>query len=361
MASLSTFVELHRSQLLSVGLPQPLWSRLYSKIAPRESMDLEQFAELHENGTAHAQTLHMKRSKRLSKNSDVFLIDHVWTSDGCRQAKQSLLDDPNLLVRLEGMFNWQHCANVKDFDFVSHQVETVMKVANVSSKEAKKSLNSTHYELIPSVMMSSEDISTSISEALSPQPQPVTFEEFKAGLKGSFEDQLDDNEHVKKLYEQFIRDRKSTSEVDGRGESRYYSWVENREDNAITVVVKVPQDCHKKDISSTMTNKTWQFGLRGHVPIIDGEFHRPVVSGESFWMIESSGRVQVTVQKCGSGDELWPELLKGEEHMDIEKQAERERLQEQCGITERIEKVLKAMWRYNQTYQAVTKEGGILS
>ena len=301
------------------------------------------------------QTLHLKRGKQLTKDSNVFLIDHVWTSDGGRKAKQNLLSDAGLLTRLEAMFNIQHCVDTKDSNFVSHQVATVMKVAKLTSERARRLLNSTHFELIPALMMSND--STMMSEDVTQWSKSVSFEEFKAGLERSFEDQLDNEEHVRRFYEGFVRDRNETLTVGGRGESRGYSWVENREDNTITVVVNVPNDCNRKKIDNKLTNKNWQFGLHGCVPIVDGEFYQPISSSESYWIIESKGKVQVTIQKSYGDSDMWPELLKGEEHLDSEKEAGCERAEEQFNMDDRVEQVLNAMWKYNQTYEAVTQQG----
>jgi hypothetical protein len=291
----------------------------------------------------------------LSKDSDVFLIDHVWTSNGGRKAKQDLLSDTNLLSRLEAMFGIQHSADTRDPNFVGQQVATVMKVANVKSEEARRLLNSTHFELIPALMMSND--SSGLSDNEKQQLQSVSFEEFKAGLASSFEDQLDNDEHVRKLYEGFVRERNKASTGGGRGKSRGYSWVENREDNTITVVVDVPIDCNRKKISNKLTNKSWQFGLHGCFPIIEGEFYKPVNNSESYWVIESKGKVQVTIQKSYGDSDIWPELLKGEEQFNSEKDIEKERAETLFNMDDKIEQVLNAMWKYNQTYQAVTQQG----
>ena len=358
------FRDAHKVQLRSIGMPDRLWDTLYKKFQVR-LLDLGEFGEFHmeERSGKHEEegvrtkvyTVYMKEFKYLMKERDVYFLDHVWKSDGCKGAKHDLLNDEKLVIRLESILDLQHCSSRQQASFVdSHQVAAVMKVANVSGEIARRMLNSTHQELIPSIMNASE--SSSSSDTSSRESKRVTFDEFKAAMKGSFDDKTDDDEHMERLYTGFLQNQSGTARQEGRRECYGYSWIENQDDNTITVTIGIPRGYNKKDIDNRLSSKMWKFGVRECGPIIDGQFYHSVVSNECFWMIESNGDVQMTIQKANSDTDAWPYLLAGERHLD-EKEAEMQRLEVQCSVEARVDNVLHAMWRSICTFQAVTSEG----
>jgi len=105
------FVDIHHRQLLSIGLPEQLWTSLYSKLAPKEIHDAGSIFELHKcDETAGGGRWSLRSKSRLVKDQDVFLIDHAWTSDGGSKAMKTLLRKPELVKRMQEMLclNEQH-------------------------------------------------------------------------------------------------------------------------------------------------------------------------------------------------------------------------------------------------------------
>lgn len=99
--SWENFCQIHHQQLQSIGLPEHLWKNLYDKLSPRVIHDAKLRFERRKNGEKAVGRWALRSKEALKQHGDVFLVDHAWTSDGCRKAKEMLLKKPELRTRME--------------------------------------------------------------------------------------------------------------------------------------------------------------------------------------------------------------------------------------------------------------------
>ncbi|KAJ1837330.1 hypothetical protein LPJ57_011458, partial [Coemansia sp. RSA 486] len=105
MLQYGQFEATHKQQLESLGLPKHLWQVLYKKLAS-EILDIGEYVVLNsvEDSTKH--TAYLTEHKlclsqdKLDAQSNVFLIDHAWTTT-IDQALGQLDSAPGLLERME--------------------------------------------------------------------------------------------------------------------------------------------------------------------------------------------------------------------------------------------------------------------
>ncbi|PFX20655.1 Protein BOBBER 1 [Stylophora pistillata] len=273
------FLALHRPQLLSIGLPEHLWERLYKKLAPIPSYDASEAFELHKDeqfvSLGHW-SLHARRA--LEKFGDVFLIEHAWSSDGGATANKSLEKSPELLTRVKEML-W-HKENNPDDEATGEALLdsslVLSQIGGINEEKAKEALEATDGDLI---------------EALC---------------------QITDDSHETKKSSKSNREKEEYPESMGfgYGTTSSYSWSEE-EEGAMTVLVSIPVTAKKRDVVNKLATKRWTLGLKGYAPIIDGEFYGNVCPDESFWTFDSPGVLVMTLQKPENEEsELWPKILK---------------------------------------------------
>ena len=92
--------------------------------------------------------------------SEIFLVDHAWTTSP-ETARKELLENPNLLERLEGMMNIEADDEPElsedEEEQVEHDDDTIKAVAeqaNVSYQDAKAALEAEKYEVVNAITVS---------------------------------------------------------------------------------------------------------------------------------------------------------------------------------------------------------------
>lgn len=310
------FLSLHRPQLLSIGLPEQLWGRLYKKLAPIASCDAAEIFELHDDVQFESPgrwSLHAKRA--LQKFSDVFLIQHIWSSDGGASAKKSLEKSPELLARMkEIMERPENSAGVKNASGEEDLLDSTLVISQLTGadeKKAQEALHSTDGDLIEALCQITDDSYATEKPSKSDRSKIMTLEEFKTGFLhavGMQKAKLLSEEYVEKMYLRYKREKEQypDSLSFGKGTTSNYSWSEEDE-GAMSVFVSIPVSTKKRDVTNKLSTKRWTLGLKGCTPIIDGEFYGNVCPDESFWTFDSPGLLVMTLQKPENEEsELWP-------------------------------------------------------
>merc|ERR1712000_502934 len=93
------FLRSHRSQLEGVGLPESLWKRLFIKLKAQIFDAADTFEFEYDPNTTTGVEYRVVTKKALQPLSDVFLIDHAWTTTADK-AREQLRTIPHLLQRM---------------------------------------------------------------------------------------------------------------------------------------------------------------------------------------------------------------------------------------------------------------------
>ena len=348
----SQFESAHKTQLQAIGFPPSLVPRLFSKLSTDKAENFDgnfhRCPDKHRSLSASGSIL--KCTKQLPALSDVFVVQHLWESDGRVGAREALLKDPSLLVKVESALGIVRRGGGEDVGGVTEEmVKVVCERSGKSRVVAQKALTDTGYDLIAAVTLSGQ---LSEEDALKSRQPTLTREEFRSGLAGLSSESVPETQ-LQAMYDDW-KDKKSREPVKS-GESWVhcggYRWREE-EDNVIAVAIAIPPNTKKRDISSEISSKWWKFGVRGNKLIIDGQFFGRVVPDECFWTVEERC-VSVSVQACeGEWGELIVGEVQGEEMGEERGEGWREKAVMMC-----VEEVLSRMWHVNQTYTAVTHEG----
>ena len=356
---LSEFEALHRDQLQAIGFPLAQVLRLWSKLSTSEAENLKGSFELRPDKdrslSACGTGTVLKCNRTLSALSDVFVLQHVWESDGGEEARKVLLTDPVLLGRVESALGIVVGGGGEGVGVSGEMVRVVCEQSGKSEAVALEALSDSGYDLIAAIALARE-AERQTGKRRREHPT-LSMQEFRKGLDavGGEKATADLPEgQIQAMYEDWKcrKSREPTKDGDGWTHCGAYSWQESDE-GVISVSIPLPPATNKKSIVSDITSKRWRFGVRGERLVIDGEFFGRVVPDESFWTVEG-GCVSVSVQKC-EGEREWGVLLVGEVQLE-EVQGDRGR-GEEGGVALRVDEVMDRMWRVNQTYTAVTQEG----
>ncbi|KAI8332804.1 tubulin-tyrosine ligase family-domain-containing protein [Chlamydoabsidia padenii] len=155
-SAFESFVAVHQYQLKSI--PEDLWQPLFMKLG-EDYLDAGSTMELHHGDPLPGYSLHLKNDGScLEKHSDIYLIDHAWTTTP-ETAKQQLKDNTiNLLERLENLMGIEPEEGWVDEDDEDEQVDhddaiisMVAEQANVSYEKAKQALVEENYEVVNAI------------------------------------------------------------------------------------------------------------------------------------------------------------------------------------------------------------------
>lgn len=358
--TLKVFKELHDSQLQAIGLPEHLVPLLHSKLCARNSSYEKELArgfEIYSDGTLSATGYAVICKLHLQPEADVFVVQHVWESDGSLNARQQLCDDPELLVRVEALLGIEQSRDGDLERTTEGMVRIVHTQSGKSDEIARKALVDTNYDLIAALVLAESLSDTDCEDGRDREDQAeVNFEEFKQGVVASLGPDSDVPDHdLRLLYETYLKEKTQGAVEDDSGvvHCGSYSWREDS-DGTMTVSIPIHAGTKKRDIISKLRSSHWTFGIRGCKPILDKEFSNLVVPDESFWTLEGN-TVTVSVQKLYV-EEHWGSLMKGEVQLSQREVEKVKKISEQrCAA--RADAVFEKMWFVNQTYQAVTPEG----
>ncbi|ORE17065.1 hypothetical protein BCV71DRAFT_244248 [Rhizopus microsporus] len=150
-----SFATVHQYQLAPI--PKELWEPLFMKLG-EDYLDAGEFFELHYGDPLPGYSLHLKADKTLQKHSNIFLIDHAWTSSP-ETAVKELIQNPALLDRLENLMDIEReefVSDDEDDDDVTgpsdELIQLVASQANVSKKQAEEALLAENNEVVNAIM-----------------------------------------------------------------------------------------------------------------------------------------------------------------------------------------------------------------
>ncbi|ORX46675.1 hypothetical protein BCR36DRAFT_356784 [Piromyces finnis] len=163
------FINFHKHQLQSV--PESLWENLYNKLK-NQTFNSGDFFEIRVD-ESKVRSLHLKDGCNLNTNSDVFLIDHSWTTNP-ENAAGELLNTSGLLKRMEGLFNINYNEEevIEEDESEKQMKEELIKLvcqqANVNSERAKDALERHSYEVINAIdeLTTEEEYNSDVMEGL---------------------------------------------------------------------------------------------------------------------------------------------------------------------------------------------------
>ncbi|CAO3596077.1 unnamed protein product [Absidia cylindrospora] len=138
-------------------IPQDLWQPLFMKLG-EDYLNAGSVMELHQGDPLPGLSLHLKQDVgNLEKHSDIFLIDHAWTTTP-ETAKQQLRENPTtLLERLENLMGieaeegWVDDEEDDDIEHDDELISMVAEQANVSYEKAKQALIDENYEVVNAI------------------------------------------------------------------------------------------------------------------------------------------------------------------------------------------------------------------
>ena len=95
-----------------------------------------------------------------------------------------------------------------------------------------------------------------------------------------------------------------------------YSWGQSLQE--ITINVPVPQGTKSRLVVCDIKNKYLKVGLKGQVPIIDGELFKAVKVDDCIWSLEDEKAISILMSKREQC-EWWKSLLKGDPEINTQK------------------------------------------
>ena len=118
------------------------------------------YVELHYGDPLEGYSLHAKGGDQpIKKHSEIFLVDHAWTTQP-DNAHKELLENPKLLERLENLmdieaeeFEEEESEKEEELEHDDGAVKTVAEQANVSYDRAKEALEAEKYEVVNAIMV----------------------------------------------------------------------------------------------------------------------------------------------------------------------------------------------------------------
>lgn len=151
-SEVNKFINFHKHQLRSV--PESLWEKLYNKLK-NLNFDAGSLFQLHLDKIENTYTLHLKEGCCLEAGSDIFLIDHSWTTNP-ENAANELLNTHGLLDRMEDLFNLKNKDETLDEDdeVTKEQQEAIdiaVKQSGKTPEQAREALENHGYELVNAI------------------------------------------------------------------------------------------------------------------------------------------------------------------------------------------------------------------
>ncbi|KAJ1674260.1 hypothetical protein EV182_003644, partial [Spiromyces aspiralis] len=258
-------------------------------------------------------------AEELKKDSDIFLVDHAWTTTivDCLEQLERV---PGLLDRVERMIGYEASdanqdsdSNGGEEDIDEGSVRIVASQAHVSEERARELLKQYNGEIIEAISNASAVKDTNQIAAL------------KKHILGQMRD--DDERNTQHWVTERYRCDQYTTEDEGQ---------------VIEVTIPLYQKPQSRDVSCDIRAQALCVHVFGK-EIMRGDLHGRVSIDDSLWTIEDDGSVKIMLVKVG--DDLWPELLRGEKRIDV---ASRRR---------HIEGVFSKLWGRLQAFEYTRKVG----
>ncbi|KAJ2213950.1 hypothetical protein EV179_003420 [Coemansia sp. RSA 487] len=329
----SWFETTHRQQLETLDLPRELWQPLFKKISTN-TLDIGNYVVFCE--TEDDSNNVDGGSKRLSEHrlclakdnleeaSDVFLVDHAWTTTVAKAANE-LNEIPELLDRMERLTGiYEPTGKVPSMPdtesldaTMSVNVPIVASQAGISEERARKLLCRTGGDIVEAIVLANDEIS---------------------GMSDT------QNDIQAKIIEQLSGGDGSGDEQVLEWSTRKYSCTQYSLDDgalpdAIDIRIPVPAYVTRSDVKFSVSQKHLSVLVLGNV-VIDGDLHANISAEEATWTTDS-GVLTITLVK--KQPEYWPVAITGEHR--ISPAAHRKHILHVCND----------LWRYFQGYDYVAR------
>ncbi|KAJ2226508.1 hypothetical protein IWW45_007428 [Coemansia sp. RSA 485] len=328
MLQYGQFEATHKQQLESLGLPKHLWQVLYKKLAS-EILDIGEYVVLNsvEDSTKH--TAYLTEHKlclsqdKLDAQSNVFLIDHAWTTT-IDQALGQLDSAPGLLERMEtltGIFEPHEkmpiMPNTESLDAANEvNVPVVVAQTGVSEEKARELLTKAGGDIIEAIMAASKDSSK------------------EEGKKNSFEDQIINQLGGGSSNSDSNADKPTEWRTREYACSQYALDSGSDKLDGIDISIPVGPSVSKKDVKCSFARRHLEVSVGGS-KVLGGDLHAEIVADEATWTLENGVLVVSLVKKSS---DYWPAALVGETQINP------------FVHNKHIMRVFGELWRYFQGY-----------
>ena len=95
-----------------------------------------------------------------------------------------------------------------------------------------------------------------------------------------------------------------------------YSWTQTLSE--VVVTVPVPRGTKGKTCDVEIQKTKLKIGIKGDVPVIDGELFAPVKPDDCLWNLVDSSLIEVSLMKVDAM-QWWRSVVKGEQEIDTQK------------------------------------------
>ncbi|KAJ2726123.1 hypothetical protein GGI07_000762 [Coemansia sp. Benny D115] len=328
MLQYGQFEAAHRQQLESLGLPKHLWQTLYKKLAA-ETFDLSDYVVFGEADSPTEEDASGFRSltdrrllmtqERLDALSNVFLVDHGWTTT-VGQAAVQLENVPGLLERMEaltGIYEPEAKAplmpDTGSLDAaVEINVPVVVSQTGVSEDRARQLLKATGGDIIEAIVRAQEK----------PGDGPSAAEQ---SIQARVMSQLGGSEEAAKPLEWRTRQYDCAQYSLDAGSDKL---------DAIDIRVPVGAGVSSKDVKCSFAPRHIVISIGGNA-VVEGDLYADISADEATWVVEENMVVVTLVKKTA---EYWPEAISGEKQINP------------FAHRKHVLRVLGDLWKYFQGY-----------
>ncbi|CAL8468604.1 g8144 [Coccomyxa elongata] len=200
------------------------------------------------------------------------------------------------------------------FDFLNRNT-AFFKDPNVSKTLARllRDVKQSGQPAKPSVPLASTIAASTngSSKVVSEQPSPSVQQESQADADapGSSTEEAKQDEEKE--------ESKGLKPNAGNGaDLEMYSWTQSLSD--VIISVPVPSGTKGRDCDVSITKTKLKVGLKGAIPVLDGELFASVKPEDCYWNISDGRVVEITLQKVDAMA-WWKSVLKGEPEIDTQK------------------------------------------
>ncbi|KAJ2160570.1 TP53 regulating kinase [Coemansia sp. RSA 552] len=320
------FEGMHRQQLEALGLPRKLWRALFTKLS-EETFDIGKWVAFGDEGSDSSiggRRLQLNR-EALEPESNVFLVDHAWTTSVAR-ALDDLDHVPGLLERMEQLTGVSEprdetAADTEPLDdAMEASVPVLVSQKGVSVERARRLLREYNGDILEAMMASDDDSDSSRGGA-----------GMQDSIMGQIQRQLEGagGQDASKAIQWKTR----------RYECGQYSLDEGGALGGIDFRVPLAPGARSSDVSCSITPTHMTLTVLGST-VVDGDLYARVDVDSSTWTIEDG---VLTVSLVKQEPVHWPEAIVGEQHISP------------LAHQKHLRRVLRELWRYFQGYDFLAR------
>ncbi|KAG1693357.1 Nuclear migration protein nudC [Nymphon striatum] len=97
-----------------------------------------------------------------------------------------------------------------------------------------------------------------------------------------------------------------------------YKWTQTLEEIDLCVLCKASFPLKSRDCVVEFSKNHLKVGLKGHPPIIDGKFHKPIKVEETHWVLDDKTAIVMTIEKVNKM-EWWSKLVETDPDINTKK------------------------------------------